>query len=405
MTKANGARRVVVTGMGAVTPIGLDVDEFWTSIKKGRCGVSASRTGRSTTCTSTSRARSKASIRPSTSRAARSSTASATPGSPAAPPTRRGQAGLPTPYDEPYRAACIIGSGAGGHSTIELAYRDLFIHNKRATNPLTLLRIIGSRPAHVGIEYGIRGPTFATCSACSTATHAIGLVLDYIRHGVVDVGVAGASEAVLTYGSMRTWQAMRVLARGLLPVLQERNGTVLRRAPASWCSRSSSTPRRAGRRSWPRSRASACRRTPRTWSTRTSKAEVGDADGARRRRPRAGRHRLPQRARHRDRAQRPQRDERDQAGLRRSGAQARHLLDQVDARASARRRRRRGGDRLHQGDRGGLHPADDRSQRSDPQDLDYVPNAGRPAKLRQRDVELVRVRRPQRRARVRPPPA
>ena len=40
MTKANGARRVVVTGMGAVTPIGLDVDEFWTSIKKGRCGVS-----------------------------------------------------------------------------------------------------------------------------------------------------------------------------------------------------------------------------------------------------------------------------------------------------------------------------------------------------------------------------
>ena len=137
--------------------------------------------------------------------------------------------GLPTPYVNPYRACCIIGSGAGGYSTVETAYRDLFIHNKKATHPLTLLRIIGSSAsAHVGIEYGIKGPTFATCSACSTATHAIGLAYDYIRNGLVDVGVAGASEAVLTYGSMRTWQAMRVLSPdGCFPFSKKRNGTVL----------------------------------------------------------------------------------------------------------------------------------------------------------------------------------
>ena len=64
-----------------------------------------------------------------------------------------------------YRSACIIGSGAGGLVTFETAYRDLFIHNKRATHPLTLLRIIGSSAAaHVGIEFGVKGPTFATCS-------------------------------------------------------------------------------------------------------------------------------------------------------------------------------------------------------------------------------------------------
>jgi nodulation protein E len=137
--------------------------------------------------------------------------------------------GLPTPYTNPYRSCCIIGSGAGGYSTVEQAYRDLFIKNKRATHPLTLLRIIGSSAsAHVGIEYGIKGPTFATCSACSTATHAIGVAYDYIRNGLVDVGVAGASEAVLTYGSMRTWQAMRVLSPdGCFPFSKRRNGTVL----------------------------------------------------------------------------------------------------------------------------------------------------------------------------------
>ena len=101
-------------------------------------------------------------------------------------------------------------------TTTESAYRDLFILNKKATNPLTLLRIIGSSAAaHVGIELGIKGPTFATCSACSTAKHAIGIGLDYIRNGLVDVAVTGASEAVLTFGSMRVWQAMRVLSPAL----------------------------------------------------------------------------------------------------------------------------------------------------------------------------------------------
>jgi nodulation protein E len=230
MTKANGARRVVVTGMGAVTPIGLDVDEFWTSIKKGRCGVSRIENwplddlyihiaGEIKGFDPAKHVKSR--------KVQYGERYSWFAGR--AADEAWTQAGLPTPYDEPYRAACIIGSGAGGHSTIEAAYRDLFIHNKRATNPLTLLRIIGSSAsAHVGIEYGIRGPTFATCSACSTATHAIGLVLDYIRHGMIDVGVAGASEAVLTYGSMRTWQAMRVLSpEGCFPFSKKRNGTVL----------------------------------------------------------------------------------------------------------------------------------------------------------------------------------
>jgi nodulation protein E len=94
---------------------------------------------------------------------------------------------------------------------------------------LTLLRIIGSSAsAHVGIEYGIKGPTFATCSACSTAAHAIGIARDYIQHGLVDVAIAGASESVINYGTMKAWQAMHVLSpEGCFPFAKKRNGTVL----------------------------------------------------------------------------------------------------------------------------------------------------------------------------------
>ncbi|MFM9940368.1 MAG: beta-ketoacyl-[acyl-carrier-protein] synthase family protein [Hyphomicrobiaceae bacterium] len=223
-------RRVVVTGMGAVTPIGLDVSEFWTSVKAGRCGISRIENwpvedlyihiaGEIKGFDPAKHVKSKKvqyGDRYSwfAGRAADEAWA---------------QAGLPVPFDKPYRAASIIGSGAGGFSTTETAYRDLFILKKKATNPLTLLRIIGSSAAaHVGIEYGIKGPTFATCSACSTATHAIGIGIDYIRHGVCDVAVTGASEAVLTFGSLRVWQAMRVLSPdGLFPFSKKRNGTVL----------------------------------------------------------------------------------------------------------------------------------------------------------------------------------
>ena len=68
---------------------------------------------------------------------------------------------LPLEGDQGYRAACIIGSGIGGVSTMEYSYKMLFEEKKRATHPLTLLKTIGSSAAaHVSIEYGITGPVF-----------------------------------------------------------------------------------------------------------------------------------------------------------------------------------------------------------------------------------------------------
>jgi len=230
MTKANGLRRVVVTGLGAVTPIGLDTDETWSSMKAGKCGVGKIENFELDDLYIHIAGEVKGfdPAKHVSSRQVQYGDRYSWFAGRAAEEAWK-QSGLDTPIADPYRAACIIGSGAGGHVTIEKAYRDLFIEKKKATHPLTLLRIIGSSAsAHVGIELGIKGPTYATCSACSTATHAISVAYDYIRHGLVDVSVAGASEAVLNYGSMRTWQAMRVLSpEGCFPFSKKRNGTAL----------------------------------------------------------------------------------------------------------------------------------------------------------------------------------
>lgn len=231
---ADQKRRVVITGMGAVTPIGTTVDEFWASLRAGKSGVSelggfpledlkiliAAQIK-----DLDHKARLKHFKRDRIiSLADRYSWFAAI----AADEAVR-MSGLEMPIANPYRSACIIGSGAGGLVTFETAYRDLFIHNKRATHPLTLLRIIGSSAAaHVGIEFGVKGPTFATCSACSTATHAIGIARDYIQNGLVDVAIAGASESVINYGTMKAWQALHVLSpEGCFPFSKKRNGTVL----------------------------------------------------------------------------------------------------------------------------------------------------------------------------------
>ncbi|MFY0613828.1 MAG: beta-ketoacyl-[acyl-carrier-protein] synthase family protein [Hyphomicrobiaceae bacterium] len=234
MAEQTKKRRVVVTGMGVVTPIGLNVEEFWQGLHEARNGVSdvggfPLEDLKILIAAQIKNFEPREHLRgfkrdKIIMHADRYSWFAA-----AAADQAVKQSGLEVPFVDPYRSACIIGSGAGGLVTYEKAYRDLFIENKRATHPLTLLRIIGSSAsAHVGIEFGVKGPTFATCSACSTAAHAIGTARDYIEHGLVDVAIAGASESVINYGTMKAWQALHVLSpEGCFPFSKKRNGTVL----------------------------------------------------------------------------------------------------------------------------------------------------------------------------------
>lgn len=232
MTHSNGRRRVVVTGQGVVTPLGTGVDRFWAGLKNGECGIGQVK-GFSTEDLYITIAGEVPDFDPSERKLSKSlmlaDKYSQFAGCAAKEAVAQSGIEVPLKGQEGYRAACIIGSGVGGLTTLEFSYKMLFKENKRATHPLTLLKAIGSSAsAHVSIDYGITGPTFGVVSACSTATHAIGLVYRMVREGLVDMGLAGAAEASLNWGATRAWQAMRVLSPdGLWPFSKRRNGTVL----------------------------------------------------------------------------------------------------------------------------------------------------------------------------------
>ena len=220
----------MVTGHGVVTSIGTGVEKFWPEIKRGACGIDEIQ------AFSTDDLRCKIAgealdFDPKThveSRSVRMADRYSQFAGAAATEAVR-QAKLEAPFSDGLRASSIIGTGIGGMTTFEKSYYALFVEKKKATHPLTLLRTIGSSAAaHISIEYGIKGPTFGVVSACSTATHAIGLTVQMIRGGLIDLGIAGATEASLTWGAMRAWQALHVLSsEGCFPFSNKRNGTVL----------------------------------------------------------------------------------------------------------------------------------------------------------------------------------
>ena len=222
----------MVTGQGVVTPLGTGVDKFWAALQKGECGIRQVQSfdthdlyitiaGEVPDFDPKERLQSKPLLL--------ADKFSQYAGCAAAEAVAMSKLDVPLKDHEAYRAACIIRSGVGGLTTLEFSYRMLFKENKRATHPLTLLKAIGSSTsAHVSVEYAIKGPTFGVVSACSTATHSIGLTYRMIREGLVDIGLAGAAEASLNWGATRAWQAMRVLSPdGLWPFAKRRNGTVL----------------------------------------------------------------------------------------------------------------------------------------------------------------------------------
>jgi len=126
------------------------------------------------------------------------------------------------------RAAAIIGTGIGGQETSDNGYIGM-LRKGRRPHPLSILKIITNAPAsHMTIRYGLRGPAFAISSACATGAHCIGVCADLIRNGSADIGLAGATEAVLSYGALETWKAMHILAgETCRPFSKNRNGLVI----------------------------------------------------------------------------------------------------------------------------------------------------------------------------------
>ena len=138
-------------------------------------------------------------------------------------------AGLVLPGEAPRRIAVVTGIGLGGMTTFDEGFERLYARNTPRAHPLTIPRLMASAGAsQISMDLGITGPAFAVTSACASSNHALGEAYWMVKSGRVEMALAGGSEACITYGSMRAWEALRVLAPDACrPFSKERKGMVL----------------------------------------------------------------------------------------------------------------------------------------------------------------------------------
>jgi nodulation protein E len=223
--------RVVITGMGAVTPLGRTAPETWAGMREGRSAIGPM----STLPRESLRFGIAAEVRDFDPLAhfdekriilldrvsqfalvaAREAIA---------------QSGIDFGNEAiAENTAVVIGTGVGGEQTHDAASRRLYAENNPRLHPLTIVRLMANAPAcHISIEHGLAGPSFATVSACASSNHAIAQAFHMVRGGVADAAIAGGSEACITLGVVKAWEAMRVMADDTCrPFCRQRRGMVL----------------------------------------------------------------------------------------------------------------------------------------------------------------------------------
>ena len=206
--------RVVVTGMGAVTPLGLTATEFQQAIFAGVTGISA-----------------MAADDPASKGLAFKETGSVRGFDPEAHLTtqqmalseRGSQMGMVAANEALQQAgligtlpgeeiAVVIGCSTGGRSVEEPETAKLYTKGTRV-HPFTVPRVMASSGTSlISMQHGITGPAYTVSTACSSATHAIGQALHLIRSGAVQAAVCGGHEAPLTWGFLRAWDSLRVVS-------------------------------------------------------------------------------------------------------------------------------------------------------------------------------------------------
>ena len=127
------------------------------------------------------------------------------------------------------RTAVILGTGTGGKTTDDDAFRELYGKGNPRVQPSVIPRLmVSAATSHLTIEFGITGPAFTVSSACSSANHAIAQAFWLVRQGVAPIAIAGGTEACFTFGTMKAWEALRVMAPDTCrPFSRDRRGMVL----------------------------------------------------------------------------------------------------------------------------------------------------------------------------------
>jgi nodulation protein E len=226
-----GVTRVVVTGLGAVTPLGHTAATYWANLKQGVSGIGPITLTATPEELSQKVAAEVKDFDPLKHFEERELSTLDRVSQLAVVAAREAIAHAAITFDMPLslRTATIIGTGIGGQTTLDESFRRVYRENRSRVFPLTIPKLMANAPAsQISMFCGLRGPAFAVASACASATHAIGIAFQMVRSGQVDCAVTGGTEACITFGTLRGWEAMRVMAPDACrPFSIDRKGLIL----------------------------------------------------------------------------------------------------------------------------------------------------------------------------------
>lgn len=223
-------RRVWITGLGALTTFGVGAEPFWRALTSGQSGIGPLNTPAD-----------GIRIQPARVGAAYSDfdpnvyfTSNDLPlldrfSQFAVLAAREAVADAGLAPESLAGAAAVVGTGCGGKDTDDEIYRRLYWEQKSQAHPLTIPRGMPCAPAcQVSIQLGIRGPVFGVTSACASAAYAVAQAVLMIRGGMVDIAIAGGTDAPFSPVLLKAWDALRVLAPDTCrPFCKDRKGLVL----------------------------------------------------------------------------------------------------------------------------------------------------------------------------------
>ena len=227
-------RRVVVTGMGVITPIGNSVEEFWNGIKTEKVGINPIINFDTTEY----KAKLSADVKDfdakkymdakSAKRMDRFSQFAVAAAREAAE-----DAGIDMEKEDSFRVGISIGSGVGSLMGIEREYDKMLAKGPARINPLTAPMVLGNMAAaNVSIQFGIHGKSIDVVTACATGTNSIGEAFHAVKYGELDVMFAGGVDSSISRFGVATFQALTALTdsndplNASIPFDRRRNGFV-----------------------------------------------------------------------------------------------------------------------------------------------------------------------------------
>lgn len=229
------SRRVVVTGLGAVTPIGNNVDDFWASVKAGKIGFDHI-TKFDTTDYKCHIAAELKDFNPQDfmDRKAAKRMEPFSQYAVAAAKQAIDDSGLDIEKEDPYMVGCAIGSGIGSLQAMERETQKLYEKGPNRVNPLLVpLMICNMAAGNVSIQFGLKGKSINDVTACATGTNTIGEAYRSIQYGEADVMVAGGTEGSICPIGIAGFTALTALstvddpAKCSLPFDKNRSGFVM----------------------------------------------------------------------------------------------------------------------------------------------------------------------------------